>query len=67
MKVDPGFIFNSNGCVGNNLDMAKAPQAKVASDEPSSVAVDEPSGASFVSTYAAAISATMLYLCLSLL
>ena len=67
MKVDPGFIFNCNGCVGNNLDVAKAPQAEVPLDEPSSVAVDEPSGASFASTYAAAISVAMLYLCVSLL
>ena len=67
MKVDPGFMFDCNSCIGNNLDVAKAPQAEVPLDEPSSVAVDEPSGASFASTYAAALSAAMLYLCLSLL
>jgi hypothetical protein len=66
MKVDPGFMFNCNSCVGNNLDVAKKPEAEVQPDEPSSVAVEEPSGASFVSTYAAAISAATLYLCLSL-
>ncbi len=67
MKVDPDFIFNCASCVGNNLDLTKAPQAEVPLDEPSSVAVDEPSGASFASAYAAAISAAMLYLCVSLL
>ena len=55
MKVDPGFMFNCNGCIGNNLDVVKAPEAD-----------DEPSGASFASTYAAAISTTVLYLCMSL-
>ena len=67
MKVDPGFMFDCNGCIGNNLDVAKAPQAEVQPEEPSSVAVEEPSGASFASTYAAAISAAILYLCVSLL
>ena len=67
MKVDPGFMFNCNGCVGNNLDAVKAPEAEVSLDEPSSFTVDEPSSASFASTYAAAISATvLLYLCTSL-
>ena len=68
MKVDPDFMFNCISCVGNNLDAVKAmePEAEVPLDEPSSVAVEEPSGASFASTYAAAISAAVLYLCLSL-
>ena len=70
MKVDPGFMFDCNGCIGNNLDAAKAeakePEAEVPLDEPSSVAVDEPSGASVASTSAAAISATVLYLFISL-
>ena len=70
MKVDPGFMFDCNGCIGNNLDAAKAeakePEAEVPLDEPSSVAVDEPSGASVASTSAAAISATVLYLLFSL-
>ena len=67
MKVDPGFMFDCNSCIGNNLDVAKAPEAEVPLDEPSSVAVDEPSGASFASTSAAALSAAMLYLCVCLL
>ena len=62
MKVDPDFIFNCISCVGNNLDVAKKPETEVPLDEPSSVAADEPSGASFASTYAAAIPATVLYL-----
>jgi hypothetical protein len=68
MKVDPEFIFNCIDCIGNNLDMAKAPEpeAEVPLDEPSSVAVDEPSGATVASTFAAVMSATLLYLCLSL-
>ena len=69
MKVDPGFIFNCIDCIGYNLDMAKAPEAEaneVPLDEPSSVAVDEPSGASVASTFAAVVSATLLYLCVSL-
>ena len=66
MKVDPDFMFNCYQCIGNNLDATKAmePEAEVPLDEPSSVAVDEPSGASFAST--SAISATVLYLSLSL-
>ena len=68
MKVDPDFMFNCNGCIGNNLDVVKVPEveAEVPLDEPSSIAVDEPSSASGASTYAAAISATMLSLFLSL-
>ena len=68
MKVDPDFMFDCYQCIGNNLDAAKAmePEAEVPLDEPSSVAADEPSGASFASTYAAAIPATVLYLCVSL-
>ena len=68
MKVDPDFIFNCIDCIGNNLDIAKAPEpeAEVPLDEPSSVAVDEPSGATVASTFAAVMSATLLYLCLSL-
>ena len=66
MKVDPNFMFNCNGCIGNNLDVAKAPEAGAPNDEPSSVAIDESSGASVASSYAAAISATVLYLCVSL-
>ena len=54
MKVDPGFIFNCTDCIGNNLDVVKAPEAEVP--------LDEPSGASFASTSAATISATVLYL-----
>ena len=59
MKVDPEFIFNCNGCIGNNLDMAKAPAAEAP--------LDEPSGASFASAFAAVMPATVLYLFLSLL
>ena len=66
MKVDPGFIFDCYGCIRNNLDVAKAPEAEVRPDEPSSVAVDEPSGASFASSSAAVMSAAVLYLCLFL-
>ena len=73
MKVDPGFMFNCYQCIGNNLDVAKAeakePEAEVPLDETptDAAAVDEPSGASFASTSAAAISATVLYLFISLL
>jgi hypothetical protein len=64
MKVDPDFMFDCYGCIGNNLDEAKKkPEAEVPLDEPSSVAMDEPSGASLVSTSAAVMSATVLYLC----
>ena len=68
MKVDPGFIFDCYGCIGNNLDVAKAPEpeAEVAFDQPSSVAVDEPSGVSYASSSAAVMSATVLYLFFSL-
>ena len=44
----------------------KKNEAEVPLDEPSSVAVDEPSGASFASSYAAVMSATVLYLCFSI-
>ena len=57
MTVDPQFMFNCTNCVGNNLDLAKALE----------VPVDQPSGASFVSIYAAAASAAMLHLLLSIL
>ena len=67
VAVDPQFMFNCNNCVANNLDVTKAPEAEVPLDEPSSVPVDEPSGASFASTPAAIISATMLHLLLSIL
>ena len=67
MKVDPGFMFDCYQCIGNNLDVAKAPEAELPpADEPSSVAVDEPSDASFASTFAAVMSATVLCLFLSL-
>ena len=69
MKVDPDFMFDCISCIGNNLDEAKKkPEAEVPLDEPSSVAMDEPSGsgASFASTSAAVMSATVLYSCLSL-
>lgn len=68
MKVDPGFMLNCTSCVGNDLDVAKAPEAEAPlnDNEPSSVAVDEPSGASVASTFAAAISATLLCLYISL-
>mmetsp|Transcript_31463 Transcript_31463/g.76086 ORF Transcript_31463/g.76086 Transcript_31463/m.76086 type:complete len:714 (+) Transcript_31463:170-2311(+) len=63
LAVDPGFMFNCHGCIGNNLDLAKAPE--VPPDEP---AANQPSGASFVSTYAAAIvaSVSVLHLFLTL-
>ena len=54
MAVDPNFMFNCHDCIGNNLDLAKEPQAKPSADEPSS--------ASSASVYAAAaaISATVI-------
>mmetsp|Transcript_11911 Transcript_11911/g.13285 ORF Transcript_11911/g.13285 Transcript_11911/m.13285 type:complete len:500 (+) Transcript_11911:491-1990(+) len=58
LAVDPGFMFNCTDCIGNNLDLAKTPEVEVPPVE--SVA------ASFASTYAAAIFATVLYFCLSL-
>ena len=64
--VDPQFIFNCINCVGNNL-----PEASKSKDDESSPAAepepesenlsDEPSGASSVSSFAAAISATAIY------
>ena len=63
LAVDPGFMFNCIDCIGNNLDLAKTPEVEVPPVEP---VADQPSGASFASTYAAAISATVLYFCLSL-
>ena len=65
LAVDPGFMFNCYNCIGNNLDLAKTPEVE-AEVPPVEPATDQPSGASFVSTCAAAISATVLYLCLSL-
>ncbi|KAL7490891.1 hypothetical protein ACHAWT_000408, partial [Skeletonema menzelii] len=55
VAVDPGFMFNCHGCIGNNLDVAKAPE--VPPVQPS--AGDQPSGASLVSTYAAATFASV--------
>ena len=67
LAVDPGFMFNCSGCIGNNLDLSKTPEAEVPPVEPAPAA-DKPSSASFASTYAyaVAISATVLYLFLSL-
>mmetsp|Transcript_30757 Transcript_30757/g.52235 ORF Transcript_30757/g.52235 Transcript_30757/m.52235 type:complete len:746 (-) Transcript_30757:192-2429(-) len=64
--VDPQFIFNCVNCVGNNLPEA----SKSEDDEPSPAEAepllgnssDETSGASFVSSFVAAISATAVYL-----
>jgi len=64
--VDPQFIFNCVNCIGNNLPEA----SKSEDDEPSPAEAepllgnssDEPSGASFVSSFVAAISATAVYL-----
>ena len=58
VAVDPGFMFNCHGCIGNNLDVAKAPE--VPPVQPS--AGDQPSGASSASTYAAAIFASVTVL-----
>ena len=63
--VDPQFIFNCMNCIGNNLPEA----SKSEDDEPSPAepetplgnSSDEPSGASFVSSFVAAISATAVY------
>eukprot|EP00986_Skeletonema_menzelii_P013471 scaffold7888_cov117-Skeletonema_menzelii.AAC.1 len=56
VAVDPGFMFNCScscsGCIGNNLDVAMAPE----------VPPVQPSGASLVSTYAAAIFASVTVL-----
>ncbi|KAK1745400.1 FAD-dependent oxidoreductase [Skeletonema marinoi] len=64
--VDPQFIFNCVNCIGNNLPEA----SKSEDDEPSPAEAepllgnssDEPSGASFVSSFVAAISAAAVYL-----
>ena len=69
LAVDPGFMFKCHGCIGDNLDLSKTPEAEaeVPPVEPAPAA-DKPSSASFASTYAyaVAISATVLYFFLSL-
>ena len=70
--VDPHFIFNCANCVGNNL-----PEASKSPDDESSPAAaepvletpsesDEPSGASSVSSFVAAISATAVYVLINI-
>ena len=54
MAVDPNFMFNCHDCIGNNLDLAKEPQAKPSADEPSSAS------SAPVYAAAAAISATVI-------
>ena len=73
LAVDPGFMFDCHGCIGNYiLDIAKTPEveAEVPTVEPAAdqevppvePAADQPSGASFASSYAAAMFATVFYL-----
>eukprot|EP00984_Skeletonema_dohrnii_P009114 scaffold3447_cov93-Skeletonema_dohrnii-CCMP3373.AAC.4 len=67
--VDPQFIFNCMNCIGNNLPEASKSEDEK-DDESSSAEIgpplgnssDEPSGASFVSSFVAAISTTAVYL-----
>ncbi len=61
MAVDPNFIFNCHNCIGNNLDLAKAPHSDDGESVPPAT-IDEPSSGSSTSVYAAAISATVLSL-----
>ena len=65
LAVDPGLMFKCHGCIGDNLDLSKTPEAEaeVPPVEPAPAA-DKPSSASFASTYAyaAAISASVLYM-----
>jgi hypothetical protein len=70
--VDPQFMFNCTLCVGNNLPEASKSQ----DDEPSPAAAepepllgnpDEPSGASTVTSFVAAISATFVYLLINII
>jgi hypothetical protein len=56
--IDPQFMFNCANCIGNNLPEASKSPSPPAEPEP----VDEPSGASYVSSFAAAIIATTAYL-----
>ena len=56
--IDPQFMFNCANCIGNNLPEASKSPSPPAEPEP----VDEPSGASYVSSFAAAIIATAAYL-----
>ena len=66
--VDPQIIFNCMNCIGNNLP--EASKSEDEKDDESSPAEpetplgnsDEPSGASFVSSFVAAIFATAAYL-----
>eukprot|EP00984_Skeletonema_dohrnii_P002420 scaffold833_cov109-Skeletonema_dohrnii-CCMP3373.AAC.2 len=67
--VDPQFIFNCMNCIGNNLPEASKSEDKkddeLSSAEPGPPlgnSSDEPSGASVVSSFMAAISATAVYL-----
>jgi len=72
--VDPQFIFNCVNCIGNNLPEASKSEDEIDDElspaEPESAEpllgnssdADEPSGASFVSSFVAAISATVVYL-----
>eukprot|EP00985_Skeletonema_marinoi_P006271 scaffold2716_cov205-Skeletonema_marinoi.AAC.1 len=64
--VDPQIIFNCMNCIGNNLPEASKSKSEDEKDDESSPAEpetplgnsDEPSGASFVSSFEAAISTT---------
>eukprot|EP00985_Skeletonema_marinoi_P007462 scaffold3283_cov89-Skeletonema_marinoi.AAC.1 len=68
--VDPQFIFNCANCIGNNLPEPEASKSRDQDDESSSSEPeplsanpsDEPSGASSMSSVAAAPSAIAVYL-----
>eukprot|EP00984_Skeletonema_dohrnii_P036857 scaffold38289_cov328-Skeletonema_dohrnii-CCMP3373.AAC.1 len=72
--VDPQNIFNCANCVGNNLpevskskdDESSPAAAEPVPEKPSESESDEPSGASSVSSFAAAISATAVYVLINI-
>jgi len=61
--VDPEFMFNCHKCVGNNIPKASQSQNDESAPAtiPGTPSADEKSGASCVSTFAAAISAILFY------
>ena len=70
--VDPQFIFNCTNCVGNNLpEASKSQEGEEDESSPaeplSEIPSDEPSGASSVSSFAAAISVTAVYLLINVI
>jgi len=66
--VDPQFMFNCTLCVGNNLpEASKSQDDEPSQPEPLLGNPDEPSGASTVTSFVAAISATFVYLLINII